>query len=312
MKGKISTRDVYGDTLKEIGVDERVVVLDADVSTCTMSCVFGEAYPERFFNVGIAEANMVGMAAGMAAFGLKPFVSSFAMFIAGRTFEQIRNSVAYPGLDVKLIGTHAGLIVGEDGATHQCLEDIALMRSIPGMVVICPADGNETRQAVLTLNQYEGPAYLRIGRAAVETVTDFEAYSFEIGKAVEMRQGSDITVIACGIAVGKALEAAEMLAQEGVRTRVLNMHTIKPIDREAIAAAARETGAIVTAEEHNIMGGLGSAVSEVVGELCPVPVLRIGTQDTFGRSGNADRLLEAYGISTTTIAEKAREALRLK
>ena len=312
MKEKVSTRNVYGDTLKEIGIDERVVVLDADVSTCTMSCIFGEAYPERFFNVGIAEANMVGMAAGMAAFGLKPFVSSFAMFIAGRTFDQIRNSVAYPRLNVKLIGTHAGLIVGEDGATHQCLEDMALMRSIPGMVVICPADGNETRQAVLTLNQYEGPAYLRIGRAAVETVTDFEAYSFEIRKAVEMRQGSDITVIACGITVSKALEAADILAGEGIRTRVLNMHTIKPIDREAIIAAARETGAIVTAEEHNVMGGLGSTVSEVVGEHCPVPVLKVGVQDTFGRSGNADQLLEMYGISTGTIVEKARKALKLK
>lgn len=312
MEEKVSTRNVYGDTLREIGADEKIVVLDADVSTCTMSCMFGKAYPERFFNVGIAEANMMGMAAGMAAFGLKPFVNAFAMFAAGRTFDQIRNSIAYPGLNVKITGTHAGLIVGEDGATHQCLEDIALMRSIPGMTVVCPADGNETRQAVLALKDYEGPAYLRIGRAAVKTVTDFEGYSFELGKAVQIRGGNDVTIIACGITVEKALEAADELAGEGISARVLDFHTIKPLDKEAILLAARETGAIVTAEEHNVLGGLGSAVSEAVTEEMPVPVLKVGTMDVFGRSGNAEQLLELYGITGKRIAQKAREAVKRK
>ena len=312
MKEKISVRNVYGDTLREIGTDEKIVVLDADVSTCTMSCIFKEAYPERFFNVGIAEANMVGMAAGMATFGLKPFVNSFAMFLAGRTFDQIRNSIAYPGLNVKITGTHAGLIVGEDGATHQCLEDIALMRSIPGMTIICPADGNETRQAVLALKDYEGPAYLRMGRAAVANVTDFKGYSFKIGKAVEMRKGDDVTIISMGITVGMALEAAEKLKEDGIEARVLNFHTIKPLDKDAIIKAAAETGAIVTVEEHNVLGGLGGAVSEVVTENLPVPVLKIGTMDKFGRSGNAEQLLELYGISNARIIETAKKAEGIK
>ena len=300
-----STRDAYGDALVQIGTDEKVTVLDADVSTCTKSCFFGESYPERFYNVGIAEANMVGVAAGMAACGLKPFVHSFAMFSVGRVFDQIRNSVAYPHLNVKIVGTHAGLTVGEDGATHQCLEDLALMRSIPGMVVVAPADGRETREAVQSLANYEGPAYLRLGRMALQTVTAVEGYQFELGKAALMRPGKDVTIIANGIMVAKALEAAAALAEAGIDARVLNMHTIKPIDKEAIVRAAKETGCIVTAEEHNVLGGLGAAVAEVVTETVPVPVLKVGTEDTFGRSGNAEALLKRYGLTSENIIQKA-------
>lgn len=313
MSEKISTRNAYGEALAEAGAFNRdVVVLDADVSTCTMSCIFGGEYPDRFYNVGIAEANMVGIAAGMATCGLKPFVNAFAMFAAGRAFEQIRNSVAYPELNVKIVGTHAGLTVGEDGATHQCLEDLALMRSIPGMTVICPADANETRAAVKALVGYEGPAYLRLGRMALETVTDIDDYKFQIGKAVEMRSGSDVTIIATGIMVAMAIKTADELNKEGIKARVLNFHTIKPLDKAAIIKAARETGAIVTAEEHNVLGGLGSAVSEVVTENIPVPVLKVGTQDTFGRSGNADVLLKMYGLTLDNIAESARKAINAK
>ncbi|NLK86883.1 MAG: transketolase family protein [Clostridiaceae bacterium] len=313
MGEKIATRNAYGQALADAGAENRdIVVLDADVSTCTMSCMFGEKYPDRFFNVGIAEANMVGIAAGMATCGLKPFVNTFAMFMAGRTFDQIRNSVAYPGLDVKIVGTHAGLTVGEDGATHQCLEDLALMRSIPGMTVICPADGNETREAVKAIVKHNGPTYLRLGRMALETVTDIPGYSFELGKAVELRKGTDVTIMATGIMTARALKAAQELAKEGIETRVLNFHTIKPIDREAVIKAARETGAIVTAEEHNVLGGLGGAVSEVVTESLPVPVMKVGTKDTFGRSGNADLLLEIYGLTSDSIAENARLAIKAK
>lgn len=313
MGEKIATRNAYGEALAETGAENsKIVVLDADVSTCTMSCIFGRKFPDRFFNVGIAEANMVGIAAGMAACGLKPFVNTFAMFMAGRTFDQIRNQVAYPGLDVKIVGTHAGLTVGEDGATHQCLEDMALMRSIPGMTVICPADGNETREAVRAIVNYNGPVYLRLGRMALETVTDMPGYSFEIGKAVEMRKGSDVTIMSTGIMTAKALKAAQELAKEGIEARVLNFHTIKPIDREAIIKAAKETGAIVTAEEHNVLGGLGGAVSEVITENVPVPVMKVGTKDTFGRSGNADKLLEIYGLTSENIAENARLAIKAK
>lgn len=313
MGEKIATRNAYGEALAETGAENsKIVVLDADVSTCTMSCIFGRKFPDRFFNVGIAEANMVGIAAGMAACGLKPFVNTFAMFMAGRTFDQIRNQVAYPGLDVKIVGTHAGLTVGEDGATHQCLEDMALMRSIPGMTVICPADGNETREAVRAIVNYNGPVYLRLGRMALETVTDMPGYSFEIGKAVEMRKGSDVTIMSTGIMTAKALKAAQELAKEGIEARVLNFHTIKPIDREAIIKAAKETGAIVTAEEHNVLGGLGGAVSEVITENVPVPVMKVGTKDSFGRSGNADKLLEIYGLTSENIAENARLAIKAK
>ena len=311
---KVATRNAYGEALVQIGAEnDRILVFDADVSTCTMSCHFGEHYPERFFNVGIAEANMVGMAAGAAACGYTCFLSTFAMFAAGRCFDQIRNTLAYPGLNVKVVGTHAGLTVGEDGATHQCLEDIAIMRVIPGMTVVCPADGNETIAAVRALAEAKGPAYLRLGRMALETVTGGEGYRFELGKAAKLREGSDVTIIATGIMVGMALEAARKLEAEGVSARVLDMHTIKPLDREAILAAAAETGAIVTAEEHNVIGGLGSAVAEVVSAAeTPVHVYKVGTQDEFGRSGNADILLGMYGLTGDAIAEKARLAVSRK
>lgn len=311
---KKATRNSYGEALVEIGAkNDKVLVFDADVSKCTMSCYFGEAYPERFFNVGIAEANMVGMAAGAASCGYTCFLSTFAMFAAGRAYDQIRNSLGYTGLDVKVVGTHAGLTVGEDGATHQCLEDLALMRVIPGMTVICPSDGNETAAAVHALAKMKGPAYLRLGRMALETITEFDGYRFEIGKAVKMREGADATVIATGLMVGRALEAAKALEAEGIQVRVLNMHTIKPLDREAIEAAAAETGVIVTAEEHNVLGGLGSAVSEVVCEMDkPVPVYKIGTKDEFGRSGNADVLLKMYGLTSEAIADKVRAAVSAK
>jgi len=313
MGEKIATRNAYGEALAEVGAENKdIVVLDADVSTCTMSCIFGQKFPERFFNVGIAEANMVGIAAGMATCGLKPFVNTFAMFMAGRTFDQIRNSVAYPRLNVKIVGTHAGLTVGEDGATHQCLEDLALMRSIPGMTVICPADGNETREAVKAIVKYDGPTYLRLGRMATETVTNIPGYKFEIGKSVEIRKGTDVTIIATGIMVAKAMKAADELEKEGIYARVLNFHTIKPIDKEAVIKAAKETGAIVTAEEHNVVGGLGGAVSEVITENMPVPVIKVGTRDTFGRSGNADALLEIYGLTSERIAESCRSAIKAK
>ncbi len=310
---KIATRNAYGEALAEIGaLNSKIIVLDTDVSTCTMSCIFGKKYPDRFHNCGIAEANMVGMAAGMTTTGYIPFVHAFAMFCAGRTYEQIRNSVAYPNLNVKVVGTHAGLTVGEDGATHQCLEDLALMRVIPNMTVICPADGNETRQAVKAIAELVGPVYLRLGRLSVDTITDYDGYQFSIGKAVQLKNGYDATIIAIGCMVQKALEAANELEKENIHVRVLDMHTIKPIDKDAILAAASETGAIVTAEEHNVLGGLGSAVSEVITENQLVPVLKVGTNDTFGRSGNAELLLTKYGLSTEEIMNKVKEAIALK
>lgn len=312
MADKMATRHAYGDALREIGSDPRIVALDADLATCTMSVMFGEKYPDRFFNVGIAEANMVGMAAGMATLGLTPFLHSFAMFCAGRCYDQIRNSICYPNLNVKIVGTHAGLTVGEDGATHQCLEDLALMRVIPNMTVICPADGLETKEAVRAIVKYVGPVYLRLGRLAVGSVTGFDGYSFEIGKAVKMREGKDATIIATGLMVQEAILAAQALEKEGISVRVLNMHTIKPLDVQAVLAAAEETGAIVTAEEHNILGGLGSAVAEEVSQNFPVPVGRIGTQDTFGRSGNAVKLLELYGLTAAKIQAAVHQAIRKK
>ena len=311
---KVATRNAYGEALVQIGAkNDKVLVFDADVSTCTMSCHFGENYPDRFFNVGIAEANMVGMAAGAASCGYTSFLSTFAMFAAGRCYDQIRNTLAYPGLNVKVVGTHAGLTVGEDGATHQCLEDIGIMRVIPGMTVVCPADGNETIEAVHALAELDGPAYLRLGRMALETVTGGEGYKFELGKAAKLREGKDATIIATGIMVGMALEAAKALEAEGIDVRVLDMHTIKPLDKEAIIAAAEETGAIVTAEEHNVLCGLGSAVAEVISEMDkPVRVLKVGTEDTFGRSGNADALLKMYGLTSEAIAEKVRLAVAKK
>ncbi len=308
-----ATRHAYGEALREFGVlDERVVALDADVSTCTMSCYFGEEQPARFVNVGIAEANMIGMAAGMATLGLIPLVHSFAMFTAGRGFDQIRNSVAYPGLNVKLVGTHAGLTIGEDGPTHQCLEDIGLMRTIPGMTIVCPTDGPETRLAVKAILAHQGPVYLRLGRLAVKTVTNLPGYDFKIGRAAVMREGRDAAIIACGMMVQTALEAAETLARAGVETRVLNMHTVKPLDSGAVLAAARETGAIVTAEEHNVLGGLGGAVAECVSSHHPVPVLRVGVNDCFGKSGAPGALLEKYHLTAAEIVAKVEAAMQMK
>ena len=314
MAEKIATRAAYGKALEELAAQEpNLVVLDADLSGSTMTKGFGAEHPDRFFDMGIAEANMVGVAAGLATCGKKPFVNSFAMFAAGRAWEQVRNSVAYPGLNVKVVGSHGGLSVGEDGATHQCIEDLAIMRAIPNMTVLCPCDGNEMKQAVKALLAYDGPAYLRLGRLAVETVTDqVEGYEFQIGKGVLLRDGQDVTVVAVGMMVQMALTAADILAEEGISVRVIDMHTIKPLDTEILLAAARDTGCIVTSEEANIVGGLGSAVSEYLTSVCPVPVIRHGVEDEFGRSGAAQKVLEAYHLTPAGIADKVRQALTLK
>ena len=314
MAEKIATRAAYGKALEELAAQEpNLVVLDADLSGSTMTKGFGAEHPDRFFDMGIAEANMVGVAAGLATCGKKPFVNSFAMFAAGRAWEQVRNSVAYPGLNVKVVGSHGGLSVGEDGATHQCIEDLAIMRAIPNMTVLCPCDGNEMKQAVKALLAYDGPAYLRLGRLAVETVTDqVEGYEFQIGKGVLLRDGQDVTVVAVGMMVQMALTAADILAEEGISVRVIDMHTIKPLDTEILLAAARDTGCIVTSEEANIVGGLGSAVSEYLTSVCPVPVIRHGVEDEFGRSGTAQKVLEAYHLTPAGIADKVRQALTLK
>lgn len=314
MAEKIATRAAYGKALEELAAQEpNLVVLDADLSGSTMTKGFGAEHPDRFFDMGIAEANMVGVAAGLATCGKKPFVNSFAMFAAGRAWEQVRNSVAYPGLNVKVVGSHGGLSVGEDGATHQCIEDLAIMRAIPNMTVLCPCDGNEMKQAVKALLAYDGPAYLRLGHLAVETVTDqVEGYEFQIGKGVLLRDGQDVTVVAVGMMVQMALTAADILAEEGISVRVIDMHTIKPLDTEILLAAARDTGCIVTSEEANIVGGLGSAVSEYLTSVCPVPVIRHGVEDEFGRSGAAQKVLEAYHLTPAGIADKVRQALTLK
>ena len=313
MGEKISTRVAYGEALRDFGGDERIVALDADLSTCTMSCYFGEKYPNRFFNIGIAEANMIDMAAGFATTGKIAFCNSFAMFTAGRGYDQVRNSVAYPHLNVKVIGSHAGLTVGEDGATHQCIEDLSLMRTIPGMVVLCPCDANEAREAVKAMIAYDGPCFMRTGRTALETVTDgFSNYKFEIGKGVTLVEGSDVTIIATGLMVQESLKAVELLKAEGISARLIDMHTIKPLDRELVIKAAKETGAIVTAEEHNIIGGLGSAVCEAICDECPIPVVRVGVQDEFGRSGEAGALLKLYGLTPENVAEKAKLAISRK
>ena len=314
MAEKIAKRAAYGKALEELAAQEpNLVVLDADLSGSTMTKGFGAEHPDRFFDMGIAEANMVGVAAGLATCGKKPFVNSFAMFAAGRAWEQVRNSVAYPGLNVKVVGSHGGLSVGEDGATHQCIEDLAIMRAIPNMTVLCPCDGNEMKQAVKALLAYDGPAYLRLGRLAVETVTDqVEGYEFQIGKGVLLRDGQDVTVVAVGMMVQMALTAADILAEEGISVRVIDMHTIKPLDTEILLAAARDTGCIVTSEEANIVGGLGSAVSEYLTSVCPVPVIRHGVEDEFGRSGAAQKVLEAYHLTPAGIADKVRQALTLK
>ena len=314
MSEKKATRAAYGEMLVELADKyPELVVLDADLAGATMTKGFAQACPDRFFDMGIAEANMIGVAAGLAACGKKPFANSFAMFTAGRAYEQVRNSVAYPGLNVKCVGSHGGISVGEDGATHQCREDLALMSAIPGMLVLNPCDAHEMRQAVQALIEYKGPAYLRLGRMAVETVTDsVPGYKFELGRAAALREGSDLTICATGLMVQRALAAAELLAGEGVSARVLDFHTIKPLDGEALLAAARETGCIVTTEEHSIVGGLGAAVASFLAERCPVPVLRHGVRDVFGRSGKAEQVLEAYGLTPAGIVETARAALELK
>lgn len=314
MSEKKATRAAYGEMLVELADKyPELVVLDADLAGATMTKGFAQACPDRFFDMGIAEANMIGVAAGLAACGKKPFANSFAMFTAGRAYEQVRNSVAYPGLNVKCVGSHGGISVGEDGATHQCIEDLALMSAIPGMLVLNPCDAHEMRQAVQALIEYKGPAYLRLGRMAVETVTDsVPGYKFELGRAAALREGSDLTICATGLMVQRALAAAELLAGEGVSARVLDFHTIKPLDGEALLAAARETGCIVTTEEHSIVGGLGAAVASFLAERCPVPVLRHGVRDVFGRSGKAEQVLEAYGLTPAGIVETARAALELK
>lgn len=312
MAEKIATREAYGNALAEFGDKYNFVVLDADLAAATKTGIFKKKFPKRHIECGIAEGNMMCVAAGLAAAGIMPFASSFAMFAAGRAFEQIRNSIAYPHLNVKIGATHAGITVGEDGATHQCLEDLALMRTLPGMVVINPADAVEARAAVEAAILYQGPVYLRFGRLAVPVIYDKDTYKFEMGKGVQMKEGTDVTIIATGIMVDMALTAAEQLANEGISARVINMHTIKPIDRALVLEAAKETGAIVTAEEHNIIGGLGSAVAEVVSEGCPVPVLRVGVEDVFGRSGTVPALLEAYGLTPANIVAKAKAAVALK
>ena len=290
---KIATRDSYGNALAQLGTEhEDVVVLDADLAAATKTGVFKKAHPERFIDCGIAESNMMGVAAGLAAAGKVPFASSFAMFAAGRAFEQVRNSIGYPHLNVKIGATHAGISVGENGATHQCNEDIALMRTIPGMVVINPSDDEEAQAAVRAAYEHEGPVYLRFGRLAVPVINDKPDYKFELGKGVVLREGKDVTVIATGLPVNNCLEAAEKLAADGIDAKVINIHTIKPLDEELIVSAAKETGKVVTVEEHSVIGGLGSAVCEVLSEKAPTRVLKIGVNDTFGESGPAAELLK--------------------
>ena len=310
--GKVATREAYGLALAEFGEKYDIIVFDADLSKSTKTDTFKKKFPERFFNAGIAEANMVSTAAGIASTGKTVFVSSFAMFAAGRAFEQIRNSVGYPHLNVKIGATHAGISVGEDGATHQCLEDIGIMRTIPGMVILNPADATEAILAVEAAIKHDGPVYLRFGRLAVPELFDRANYKFELGKGVQLAGGTDVTIIATGLMVPEAIEAGKALAEEGISARVINIHTIKPIDKDIIAKAAKETGAIVTAEEHNIIGGLGSAVAEVLCETCPVPMLRVGTEDKFGKSGVPAVLLEEYGLTAKNIVKKAKEAIALK
>jgi len=310
MADKMATREAYGKALVELADKYDYVVLDADLAEATKTVMFKKAYPDRFFDCGIAEGNMISVAAGLAAAGKMAFASSFAMFAAGRAFEQVRNSIGYPHLNVKIGATHAGITVGEDGATHQCLEDIALMRTIPGMTVINPADAVEAKAAVEAAMQTYGPFYLRFGRFACPVVT--EGHKFEVGKGMQLRDGKDVTIIATGFMVHLALEAAETLAAEGIDARVINIHTIKPLDKEIILKAAKETGAIVTAEEHSIIGGLGSAVAETICEGCPVPMLRVGVEDKFGKSGKVPPLLEEYGLTAANIADKVRAVVGMK
>ena len=309
---KVATRAAFGNALVELGAKrDDFVVLDADLAAATQTGMFKKAFPDRFYDCGIAEADMMGIAAGIAATGKKVVCSSFAMFAAGRAFEQVRNSIGYPHLNVIIGATHAGISVGEDGATHQCCEDIALMRTIPGMTIINPADETEAKKAVEAAFELDGPVYMRFGRLAVPVIFD-DDYKFEVGKSVELREGNDVTVIATGLMVSEALEAYELLKKDGINARIINMHTIKPLDNEAVIRAAKETGAIVTAEEHSVIGGLGGAVSELLCEECPVPVLKLGVYDTFGHSGPAPKLLDEFGLRAANIAEKAKKAVAMK
>ena len=308
---KIATRESYGNALAELGDTYDIVVLDADLSKSTKTEVFKKKFPERFINAGIAEQNMLSTAAGLATCGKVVFASSFAMFAAGRAFEQIRNSIAYPKLNVKIGATHAGISVGEDGATHQCLEDIGIMRTIPNMVIINPADDVEAKAAVKAAVEHDGPVYLRFGRLGVPVIFD-ENYKFELGKGVMLNDGTDVTIIATGLMVEAAINAEKMLKAEGISARVVNIHTIKPIDRDIIIKAAKDTGAVVTCEEHNIIGGLGSAVAEVLSEECPVPMERIGVKDEFGKSGVPAQLLKEYGLTAEDIVAAAKRVIKKK
>ena len=310
---KKATRESYGTALCELAEEyENLVVLDADLAAATKTGMFKKKYPERFFDCGIAEANMMGVAAGLSTTGKIPFASTFAMFAAGRAFEIVRNSIGYPHLNVKIGATHAGISVGEDGATHQCNEDIALMRTIPGMTIINPADGVEARAAVKAALDYAGPVYMRFGRLAVPVFNDEKTYKFEMGKGIVLKDGKDVTIVATGLMVNEAIQAGKQLEAEGIFARIVNNHTIKPLDKELICKCAEETGLIVTAEEHSIIGGLGSAVAEAVTECCPVPVVKIGVNDEFGHSGPAVELLKEFGLSAENIVAKTKEALKLK
>lgn len=309
---KVATREAYGNALCELAPKYDFVVLDADLAAATKTSIFKKQYPERFFDCGIAEGNMMSVAAGIASTGKTVFTSTFAMFAAGRAFEQVRNSIGYTHLNVKIGATHGGISVGEDGATHQCNEDFATMRSIPGMVIINPVDAVETRAAVEAAILHDGPVYMRFGRYALPVINDNENYKFEIGKGVLLADGSDVTLVGTGFMVSTCLEARELLAAEGISARVINIHTIKPIDKDILVRAAEETGALVVAEEHNINGGLGSAVAEVLVENCPVPMARIGVQDEFGRSGTVPALMEYYGLTAENIAKRAKEVIARK
>ena len=305
---KIATRESYGNALVELGAEhDNLIVLDADLAAATKTGVFKKAYPDRHIDCGIAECNMMGIAAGLSTTGIVPFASTFAMFAAGRAFEQVRNSIGYPHLNVKIGATHAGISVGEDGATHQCNEDIALMRTIPGMVILNPADDVEAKACVKAAYEYNGPVYLRFGRLAVPVINDRPDYKFELGKGVVLREGKDVTIVATGLCVSSALEAAEKLAADGIDAKIINIHTIKPLDEELIVAAAKETGKVVTVEEHSVIGGLGSEVCDALAEKCPVPVKKIGVQDVFGESGPAVALLAKYKLDGEGVYEQVKE-----
>lgn len=305
---KIATRESYGNALIELGKKySNLIVLDADLAGATKTGAFMKEFPERHVDCGIAECNMMGIAAGLSTTGMVPFASTFAMFAAGRAFEQVRNSIGYPHLNVKIGATHAGISVGEDGATHQCNEDIALMRTIPGMVILSPSDDLETKAAVEAAYRHEGPVYLRVGRLAVPVINDNSDYHFEIGKGIELREGNDVTIVATGLCVNEGLEAAKMLAEDGIEAQVLNIHTIKPLDEKLILQSAKKTGKMVTIEEHSVIGGLGGAVSELLGEKMPTSILRIGIQDVFGESGSATDLIKKYGLDAESIYRKIKQ-----